>query len=260
MCKADWMDKKPPEFSDYIVFVDESGSPTMSPIDPEYPIFVLTFCVFNKASYVDQIQPAIKRLKFDFFGHDMTVLHSIDIRKRRGDFEMLMNGNVRDAFLQRVDDIIANAEVDIISHIIEKEKYVSANRVHPRNDPYHIALRRCILSLGRLLKSRNQETKLTHIIAESRGRSEDQHLLREFEWFKSELCASKWKSEAWDGIDEVPLALKFAEKKINSAGLQIADLTSHPIGRNALKPEQPNRAFDIVKAKIFEEVGRFPNP
>jgi Protein of unknown function (DUF3800) len=252
------MDKQLPEFSDYIVFVDESGSPTMSPIDPEYPIFVLTFCVFNKASYVDLIQPAVKRLKFDFFGHDMTVLHSIDIRKRRGEFEMLMNSRVREAFLQRVEDIVKLAEVDVISHVIEKMRYDHPNRDHPRNDPYHIALRRCILSLGRLLKSRGQHEKLTHIIAESRGKSEDQRLLREFEWFKSELCASKWKSEAWDGMSEVPLLLKFAEKKINSAGLQIADLTSHPIGRNAIKPDQPNRAFDIVKTKVFEEIGRFP--
>lgn len=230
----------------------------MSPIDPEYPIFVLTFCVFNKTSYIEKIQPAVKRLKFDFFGHDMTVLHSTDIRKRRGEFEMLMNPNIRKAFLERLDEMIVKADVDIISHVIDKAKYDSPNRNHPRNDPYHIALRRCILSLGRLLHSRSQTEKMVHIIAESRGKTEDRHLFREFEWFKSELGAAKWKSEAWAGLPDIPLCLKFAEKKINSAGLQIADLTSHPIGRHSLKPNQHNHAFDIVKQKIFEGIGRFP--
>lgn len=36
-------------FSDYIVFVDESGDHGLVSIDPEYPIFVLGFCIFNKS-------------------------------------------------------------------------------------------------------------------------------------------------------------------------------------------------------------------
>jgi hypothetical protein len=248
------------EFSDYIVFVDESGSPTMTPIDPEYPIFVLTFCVFDKAAYVDHIQPAVKRLKFDYFGHDMTVLHSADIRKRRGEFDLLMKSEIRETFLNRLDIIVTQAKVDIISFVVDKKKFSSFRGDNPRNDPYHIALRRCILGLGRLLHSRSQSHRLTHIIAESRGSAEDQRLMREFEWFKSELSAGKWESEAWSGLSEIPLCLKFAEKKINSAGLQIADLTSHPIGRHILKPDQPNHAFDIVKKKLFESIGILAKP
>ncbi len=55
------MDSKLPNFSDYIVFVDESGSPTLSQVDAAYPIFVLVFCVINKLVYVDKIQPAIEQ-------------------------------------------------------------------------------------------------------------------------------------------------------------------------------------------------------
>lgn len=40
-------------------------------------------------------------------------------------------------------------------------------------------------------------------------------------------------------------------KKANSSGLQLADLTARPIGLNFLRPEQNNRAFDIIKGKIY---------
>ena len=40
------------------------------------------------------------------------------------------------------------------------------------------------------------------------------------------------------------------DKKHNSSGLQLADLVAHPIGRHAINPSQPNRAYDIVEPKF----------
>ena len=36
------------EFSDYIVFVDESGDHGLENIDPAYSVFVLVYCIFEK--------------------------------------------------------------------------------------------------------------------------------------------------------------------------------------------------------------------
>ena len=44
--------------------------------------------------------------------------------------------------------------------------------------------------------------------------------------------------------------IKFASKETMSTGLQIADLVARPIAMNILKPEQPNRAFEAIRAKI----------
>jgi hypothetical protein len=46
------------------------------------------------------------------------------------------------------------------------------------------------------------------------------------------------------------LDIRFMEKKHNAPGLQIADLVAHPIGRHVIDPEQPNRAFEILKPKL----------
>ncbi len=238
------------EFSGYIVFVDESGSPTLSPIDPNHPVFVLVFCVINKWTYCDVIQPAIKRLKFEFFGHDMAVLHSHEIRKRSGEFAFLMNSDIRAAFLARLDRIISEAAVDVIAHVIDKAAL--ANSEMMILDPYHIAMDGGLIGLNKLLGERGQAGRLTHIIAESRGRSEDRSLRIAFDRMQT------WMGDIMTKSPKTPFALHFAEKKINSAGLQLADLFGHPIGRNAINPDQPNHAFDIVRRKVYQEIVHIP--
>ena len=52
------------EFSDYIVYVDESGDHGLQNIDANYPIFVLAFCIFKKSDYIDVISPCLQRFKF----------------------------------------------------------------------------------------------------------------------------------------------------------------------------------------------------
>ena len=39
------------EFSDYIVYVDESGDHSLTSIDKEFPVFSLSFCVVKKSQY-----------------------------------------------------------------------------------------------------------------------------------------------------------------------------------------------------------------
>ena len=53
-----------PTFDDYIVFVDESGDHGLTSIDPNYPIFVLTFCLFRKSDYAESIIPAVTKFKW----------------------------------------------------------------------------------------------------------------------------------------------------------------------------------------------------
>ncbi|OMH30091.1 DUF3800 domain-containing protein [Motiliproteus sp. MSK22-1] len=38
-------------YSDYLVFVDESGDHSLTSIDEQYPVFVLCFCIVRKDLY-----------------------------------------------------------------------------------------------------------------------------------------------------------------------------------------------------------------
>ncbi|WP_223146681.1 DUF3800 domain-containing protein [Methylomonas albis] len=75
-------------FSDYIVYVDESGDHGLTSIDPSYPIFVLMFCIFKKRDYVQAVVPLIQEFKLKHFGHDQVILRETDIRRDRGSFAL----------------------------------------------------------------------------------------------------------------------------------------------------------------------------
>ena len=73
-------------YSDYIIFVDESGDQSLESIDKEYPVFVLDFCIFRKDYYAKVIVTTVEAFKFKHFGHDIVILHEHDTRKQKAPF------------------------------------------------------------------------------------------------------------------------------------------------------------------------------
>ncbi len=51
----------------------------------------------------------------------------------------------------------------------------------------------------------------------------------------------------------LPFEIVIADKRTNSEGLQIADIVARPIRLSVLKPDQPNRAFMILKEKLYQD-------
>lgn len=107
--RAEQTEPAQPAHSDYIVFVDESGDHSLTSIDPQYPMFVLAFCVMPFARYNEQVAPAIRALKFKHFGHDSVVLHQHDIRKRKGPFSAMPEAQ-RDSLFRDLAHVIAAAD------------------------------------------------------------------------------------------------------------------------------------------------------
>lgn len=54
----------------------------------------------------------------------------------------------------------------------------------------------------------------------------------------------------------LPLDAVFADKKTHSTGLQLADLVARPVGLSVVRPDQANRAFEVLKRKFFCSGGR----
>lgn len=75
--------------SDYIIFADESGDHGLVSIDASFPVFALVFCIVKKTHYIEQIVPAVQRLKMNIWGHDQVIFHEHDIRKEKGLFGLL---------------------------------------------------------------------------------------------------------------------------------------------------------------------------
>ena len=242
--------------SEYLVFVDESGSPTMGNVDPQYPLFVLAFFIVKKSDYVAHITPAVQHFKFKHFGHDQIILHERDIRKDTGDFSFLKTPALKTAFLDELTEIISAAPFQLICVVVDKLKH-KARYAYPVN-PYHLGLEFGLERVRGFLQQQGEWKAnagsgqdrfdpTAHVIVEKRGRNEDDDLELEFR----RICDGANYSSA-----KLNFEIVFADKKSNSAGLQLADLVARPIGLSVLRPGQPNRAFDAVKPKLLVKNGR----
>ena len=240
-------------FSDYIVYVDESGDHELNHIDRDFPLFALSFCIFRKEDYVQVIVPKIQQFKFDFWGHDQVILHEREIRKEEGDFAFLRtNAEVRQQFHARLGEIVRNAPMDIYAAVILKEKLRQAY-ADPFS-PYDIALKLCMEYLLSFLSRSGETGKNIHIIAESRGKKEDDEL--ELVFRRIIQNEEKWGWKKHD-FSKMNFDIRFAHKRINSSGMQIADLTARPIALQCLRPDQSNRAYDIIRDKVMY-IKQFP--
>ncbi len=229
--------KKIADFSEYIIFADESGNQGLYSINPENPVFVLAFCIFKKADYISIVKSAIAKFKLDFWGHDLVVLHNHEIRKSKGAFAFLFNEEMRRIFVHSLNEVVRHIPFSIVSAAVDKRHLI--NNLDT-NNPYFLALDSCLKQTTTFLDEMGQHNHLTHLIVESRGSREDKDLELAFRKISLQTIARQY-----------PIDIKFANKQTNSGGLQIADLVAHPIARYVLKREQPNKTFDIVKEKLL---------
>ena len=198
----------------------------------------MAFCLFEKKHYAEEVTPAALKFKFKYFGHDQVILHENDIRKARGVFNILQNANVRSVFMDDLNILVEQSNFVLIASAIQKEK-LNTKYSDPDN-PYHIAM---ALGLERIylhLESLGCKTGTTHLLFESRGLKEDKDLELEFR----RVCDNNRTKRI------LPFEIILVDKRSNSAGLQIADLIARPIGRQILKPEQQNRAYEIIEKKF----------
>ena len=231
-------------YSNFVVYVDESGDHGMQTLDPQYPMFVLAFCVFHKRYYSEKVVPALHKFKFNHFGHDLVVLHEHEIRKEKGAFKFA-NRQHKQEFLSELTGIIESSNFILISCAIDKARL--RERAGTSHNPYHLALGFCLETLYELMQEKQQDGALTHVVVECRGKKEDNELELEFR----RIC---------DGANRLGISLPFdivyADKKVNSAGLQLADLVARPVGMKVLRSDQDNRAFEVLKRKFFCSGGR----
>ncbi len=227
-------------YSDYVIFVDESGDHSLQSVDRNYPVFVLDFCIFQKTQFANVVVPNVQTFKFAHFGHDIVVLHERDIRQQNPPFVFLKDRQKRETFMDGLSRLIDEAEFTIVATVIDKQRHAEtyANPVNP----YNLALKFCMERAYGFLREREQHELITHVVAERRGKREDDELELAFRRIRD--------GSSFQGA-MLGFRLVFADKRVNSAGLQLADLTARPIGRHTMDPAQPNRAWEIIRQKLY---------
>lgn len=243
-------------FSKYIVYVDESGDANWTAAE-EFPLLCLNYCLFEKEPYLTDLIPRFNRLKFKYWGSDNIVLHERDLRKSdkirdpavRSKYERL-KGSRRQEFMAELTEVMRDAQFRCFCVIIDKPKVPSR---HKSFDPYHISLSRGFRQIENFLKVHDPEEleKDLHVVFEKRGRDDDAALSRAYQ----QVTVQGSLLGPLQAYDFSNFRLELMDKKSNSTGLQIADLTARPIGNHYLqttgqRQNTDQRAISVLLEKL----------
>ena len=221
--------------SEYIVFVDESGTPVTHKPDLGFPIFSLQFVLVRKDVYAHQIVPELIAFKLKHHGSDSTILHGKNIDAKDGEFRMLQDSAVFREYVSDLDKIIAKAQMQLFSaYFLHHEvAALSSLTVHPYAYFMHVLLNEIEAKIAK-----EGVKTVCRVVVESRKQS-DAEMRAAYESYKVAFRS-----------DRVEFELEFAEKSKNVLGLQVADLVAKPIARYCLDSTKPGQEWPTVSTKV----------
>lgn len=237
----------PNEFkTDYIIFLDESGDHDLTIVDPKYPVFALTGCVFKNDNYFKKVVPLVHSYKQELFNSTDLILHSRDIRKCIGDFAQLCNAEFRNLFYRKTEQLMKSLEFNIICSVIKKADLKLWYSI-PKS-PYSLTL--CFI-MERFRHFLNYNRATGHIIAESRDIAQNKDLLNVFNCLMQGNSVTLGFPTYIKDFSRYITGLTFYEKKLNISGLQIADMCAYPFGRKIIDPYKENLSYNIIEPKLY---------
>jgi hypothetical protein len=138
-----------------------------------------------------------------------------------------------------VNELVQDSPFTVIAGVVHKEKH--SKQQEPQN-PYHLALCFGLEQIDRFLGEHGEENRQVHVVFEARGDREDKELELEFR----RVCDGNNCRGAKFHFNFV-----LAQKRVNSCGLQLADLIARPLGIKVLRPDQKNRAYELIERKLY---------
>lgn len=234
----------------YSFFLDETGDHGLTGVDLNFPIFLLAGCLFSDEELA-KVDTNIGVLKDEFFSSREVILHSRDIRKCEGHFQILFDLDIKKRFYERLNSIMDKANFTIIGAGVNKEEHIKKYGKGAR-DPYSISLafivERLIFCLDGLKGNK------VNIAIEKRGRVEDRMLVEQYNtiYDRGTFYVESYR------VKEKVANFSYFGKKDNIVGLQVADLCAYPLARYVLEPRVPYKPFEVIENKMYcDKKGKF---
>jgi hypothetical protein len=230
------------------MFLDESGNHDLERINAQYPVFVLGGVIADRTYARAVIEPRVRQFKQELFGRDDIVLHTAEIARKKNAFECLKDPNLNDRFLRELTGMMQELEYQVVACVINMDRHVAkyGPRVH---DPYHFSLgvlvERFVLEIGSVLNG--------GVIWAEKRRPDLDHALEQ-NWQLLRLRGTDYVSA--QDIDERIVDLSLKDKKLNIAGMQLADLVVSPIGRTIIG-KRTHADWRVVESKFRRVAGTY---
>jgi hypothetical protein len=155
--------------SEWLFFFDESGDGKLFRTDPTWDVFGLTGIVVRRKYYFDHLVPQWREFVDEHFASPDIVLHSNEIRAKRGPFAKLNDPTENRRFIERFNGLYARLEFTVITVVVLKAPYRLV--AHPGElDVYGRSVNAALCLLIHFLRRNGGRS---NIIGEPRSRKDD---------------------------------------------------------------------------------------
>lgn len=224
-----------------IMYLDESGDHSLEMIDKDYPVFVLGGVIVERAYDRTELEPRIRQLKAGFLNDPNLILHTTDIIRGKNGFEALSDADTRIAFYSALNALMRELDYAVVACAIKKQEHLDQYGEQAA-DPYLYSLD---IVVERFCHEIGDTAEGGVIFAEKRRPDLDHQL--ELAWQR--LRRHGTDSLSSEAIDKRIIDLSLKDKRLNIAGLQLADLVVSPIGRFVLG-KSTREDWQIVEGKL----------
>ena len=223
------------------LFLDESGTHSLTSIEEQYPVFVLAGVICDSEYASGEMERRVREFKGDLLGHPELILHTADIARAKNGFHQLREEAFRRRFYAELNGLMLELQYCVVACAIKKHEHVARYGRNAR-DPYHFSLEPVV---ERFCYEIGGVSSGGQIIAECRRPELDTELKGIFDRIRLNGTAFVSGAKVRNRIG----GLACIPKSQNISGMQLADLVASPIGRFVLgKPVKPD--FEIVRRKL----------
>jgi len=216
-------------------------------VDKNFPIFLLCGCLLRE-DRLRNLEVKINNFKQKYFKTEGVNLHSREIRKCEGAFQILFDIDLKAAFYEDLNLMLKEGEYAIIGAAVNKVEHIKKYGKGAR-DPYALSLSFIMERLVFYLQKMDRGTTV-EVLVEERGKKEDGMLQAHF---NSILDRGTYYVQSAD-FKRLVRKFKFHSKRENIIGLQVADLCAYPLARFLISPDEPYIPFRIIENKIYSSV------
>lgn len=230
-----------------VLYLDESGNHDLTNIKTEYPIFVLGGVIVDRSYARTVIDQRVRSLKREFFGREDVILHTAEMIRWKNDFSFMKHDeDLKGRFLSALTAMMSELEYQVVACAIDKRAY--AVKYGPDADIYRYSLD---LLVERFCYEIGNVPNGGMIYAETRRSDLDHDLNMAWEGI---IKRNGLRYASPKKIDTRIIDLVLKDKRVNIAGMQLADLVVSPIGRKLLgKPTQDD--WKVVESKFRRRPG-----
>lgn len=227
------------------MYIDENGNHHLTGdlSNPNRRFLCMTGVIMPISEHDRVLEPRLNALKIKYFGSSSIVLHRRELISAEHPFERLKNPETRESYNNDLLQIVQSTRYSVISVVIDKMLLVQNYGLIRAQDPYALALE---YIMQRYQYWMQQYERIGDVLAEARGGKEDRltkatfHEIYLGRGYNKLANASQWYSSS---------QIKLKRKVDNIAGLQFADIISHPARRYILSS---NGLADGIKKSSFE--------